>query len=151
MKKEFIALPLSGSVIQLKDVPEPAFAEGRLGHGFAVQFGAEADGLYSPIDGVVIAAFPTGHAYIVRRSDGLELLIHTGIDSAKLPEAFEPRVKKYDTVKAGQLLTLIKPQYFKPETAYCPVVFNEPELEVIIEKPGESLPALDKTAVRIIY
>ena len=149
MHKEFIALPLTGKVLSLKHVPEEHFASGSLGPGFAVQF--SGDKLYAPFDGTVIATFPTGHAFILRRADGLELLMHVGIGSAKLPQAFSAQVKKYQQVECGEVLTLIKPQFFDDATAYCPVVFSNPEIEVMVLREGQELAALSADAVKVLY
>lgn len=149
MKKEMFALPITGTLVKLSDVPEKVFADGTLGQGFAVKFTGRY--LFSPISGTVIASFPTGHAFIVRRDDGLEVMMHVGIGSAKCPEAFSARVEKYETVTKGQVLTEVKEGFFDDSTAYCPVVFSLPDIEVVLLKEGDKLEALDDSAVRVIY
>ena len=64
-----------------------------------------AGALYAPSDATVVAAFPTGHAIGLRHADGLELLIHIGIDTVKLGGAhFTPKVTAGQQVSAGDLL-----------------------------------------------
>lgn len=149
MKKEMFALPITGTLIKLSDVPEKVFADGTLGQGFAIRFTGRY--LVSPISGTVIASFPTGHAFIVRRDDGLEVMMHVGIGSARCEGAFSARVEKYASVTRGQVLTEVKEGFFDNRTAYCPVVFSLPDIEVVLLKAGEKLEALDDSAVRVIY
>ncbi len=149
MKREYIAVPIEGTLVKLEEVPESTFASGTLGAGFAIKFTGKQ--LMSPISGTVIATFPTGHAFIVRREDGLELMIHVGINSAKKPEAFRAQVKKYQQVTQGQVLTLVDPKMFPEGVNYCPVVFSLPEIEVILAKEGQQVTPMQEDAVRIAY
>ena len=59
--------------------------------------------LYAPADGKITVAFPTGHAYGLRTEDGLDLLMHIGMDTVEL-DGFEPKVAKGDTVKRGDVI-----------------------------------------------
>jgi PTS system beta-glucosides-specific IIC component len=95
--------PLDGAVVPLSETPDAAFAEGSLGDGVAIQ--PRTGALYAPFDATVVAAFPTGHAIGLRHSDGLELLIHVGIDTVKLRgQHFTPHTTSGQEVKAGDLL-----------------------------------------------
>ncbi len=149
MQKEFIPIPIAGTVVKLEDLKDEIFARKVLGQGFAVKFTGSR--LVSPLDGTVIATFPTGHAYIVRRDDGLEVLMHVGLNSAKLPAAFKTCVKKYQKVKKGDVLTEVDPDLFADRTAYCPVTFSNPQIEVIVDRYQESVPELCGDAVRALY
>ena len=149
MQKEFIKTPIDGTVIRLEEINDEVFSKKVLGEGFAIMFtGTE---LRSPFDGTVIATFPTGHAFLVRRDDGLEVLMHCGLSSAKMPQAFEAQVKKYQKVKAGDVLTKVKPDLFTDEQRICPVVFSKPDLEAIVVKTNVETKALDETAVKVVY
>ncbi len=95
--------PLDGTVVPLTDVDDAAFADGSLGRGVAIV--PRSGAVYAPFDGTVVAAFPTGHAYGLRHADGVEALIHIGIDTVKLGgQHFTPRVAAGQQVKAGDLL-----------------------------------------------
>ncbi|WES63215.1 beta-glucoside-specific PTS transporter subunit IIABC [Microbacter sp. GSS18] len=95
--------PLDGTVVPLAEVPDAAFAEGALGDGVAIVPAAGV--LYAPFDGVVAAAFPTGHAVGLRSADGAEVLIHLGIDTVKLAgKHFTLKVEQGQTVAAGDVL-----------------------------------------------
>ena len=92
-----------GSVVLLSDVKDPTFSSGALGAGTAVE---PTEGkLYAPADGKITVAFPTGHAYGLRTEDGLDLLMHIGMDTVELDgKHFEPKVAKGDTVKRGDVI-----------------------------------------------
>lgn len=94
---------LVGTVLPLVDVKDPTFSSGALGAGIAVE---PTEGkLYAPADGKITVAFPTGHAYGLRTEDGLDLLMHIGMDTVELDgKHFEPKVAKGDTVKRGDVI-----------------------------------------------
>lgn len=95
--------PLSGNVIDLKEVKDEAFASESLGKGVAVM---PSDGkVYAPADCTVTATFDTKHAIGLTTDKGTELLIHIGIDTINLKgQPFVQHVKKDDVVKKGTLL-----------------------------------------------
>ena len=94
---------LVGTVVPLVDVKDPTFSSGALGAGTAVE---PTEGkLYAPADGKITVAFPTGHAYGLRTEDGLDLLMHIGMDTVELDgKHFTPKVAKGDTVKRGDVI-----------------------------------------------
>lgn len=95
--------PLKGRVIPLSEVPDETFASGVLGDGVGIQ---PAEGkVYAPFDCTVAAVFDTKHAIGLESPDGVELLIHIGMDTVKLNgEPFTVYVEAGETVKAGGLL-----------------------------------------------
>ena len=98
-----IASPLSGRVVPLSEVKDEAFSSGALGQGAAII--PEEGKLYAPVDGVVAAFFPTGHAVGLMTDDGMELLIHVGMDTVNLNgNGFVKKVNQGDRVKKGDLL-----------------------------------------------
>lgn len=105
-KKRKIALcsPLGGEVIPLSEVPDPVFAQEMLGKGFAI---VPTDGkVYSPINGKIVTIFETKHALGLEGENGIEVLVHVGIDTVKMNgEPFLLHVKKDDVVQVGQLLS----------------------------------------------
>ncbi|MBY6277971.1 MAG: PTS glucose transporter subunit IIA [Symbiobacterium thermophilum] len=99
-----VAAPLAGEVRPISEAPDPVFAEKMLGDGFCV-FPAAVDRttVVSPVDGEVVNLFPTGHAVGLRTPDGLEVLVHVGIDTVKLQgRGFRALVAQGDRVSAGQ-------------------------------------------------
>ncbi|MFE4835895.1 glucose PTS transporter subunit IIA [Arthrobacter sp. NPDC056691] len=101
-QQELLA-PANGTVIPLSEVPDPVFAAGTLGDGFAID---PTDGRFvSPVSGKVVTVFPTGHAYGIRTEAGVDVLIHIGMDTVNLKGAgFTAHVSKGDQVAAGDLL-----------------------------------------------
>ena len=101
-EKKIIA-PLSGKVIALDQVPDDVFSQKVLGDGIAI---IPTDGkILSPVNGEISTVTDTLHAYGFTSNDGLELLVHVGIDSVNLKGAgFTSHVKEGDKVKAGDLV-----------------------------------------------
>lgn len=104
MEKEIsITSPVEGKVIPLSEVKDPTFAQEILGKGAAVI--PEKGIVYAPFDGTVDAMFDTGHAVGLVNEDGVELLVHVGIDTVNLKgEYFTTKKKSGDTVKKGDVL-----------------------------------------------
>lgn len=97
-----LALPAQGQLLELKDVPDEAFAQKMLGDGYAVD---PTDGqIASPIDGTISYIFPTGHAFGVENDD-FEILVHIGIDTVELEgKGFSAKKAAGDSVKAGEVV-----------------------------------------------
>lgn len=101
-----LAAPVTGELVQLKDLSDAVFASGALGDGIGVK-PAEAT-VVSPIEGEVVTAMKTGHAYGLKTAEGVEVLVHIGVDTVKMRgEGFEQLVHKGDTVKVGQPLATV--------------------------------------------
>ena len=98
-----ILAPIEGKVVALSEVKDEAFSTGALGEGCAII--PEKGEVVAPFDGTVEAIFPTGHAIGLKRTDGLELMIHIGMDTVELGgKYFEVMVKQNDTIKRGDTL-----------------------------------------------
>lgn len=124
------ASPMSGELINLENVPDENFSSKDLGEGFAVKISGET--VVSPFNGTVIVALKAGHAFIIRREDGLEVLIHIGLNSADKPNAFRPQVKKYQKVKQGEVLSYVDKTKLGTEDKdlISPVVFSNPNVQI---------------------
>ena len=95
--------PIDGKVIFLDKVNDGVFSEGMLGKGIAIE--PSIGRAVSPINGVVSTVFETKHAIGLTSDDGIEILIHIGIDTVKLNgENFNTHVKAGDEVKVGDIL-----------------------------------------------
>ncbi|RDU24104.1 beta-glucoside-specific PTS transporter subunit IIABC [Anaerosacchariphilus polymeriproducens] len=104
-KEKLIASPVEGKVIPLSEVNDQAFASETLGKGYAIV--PTKGEITAPFDGQVDAIFETKHAIGLRREDGMELLIHIGLDTVKLNgQYFESFVENGKKIKKGE--TLIK-------------------------------------------
>ncbi|HGH4038363.1 beta-glucoside-specific PTS transporter subunit IIABC [Enterococcus sp. C76] len=103
MTEVAVSLPIAGEVFPLSEIADAAFSTELLGKGLAVR---PSEGkVYAPFDGTVETFFPTNHAVGLKSVDGIELLIHIGMDTVNLEgKYFVPKVKQEDTIKKGQLL-----------------------------------------------
>lgn len=114
-----------GEAIPIDTVEDEVFSSRMLGDGFAVD--PKSGNFFSPADGVIENISETLHAYTLRTDDGLDILIHIGIDTVELSgKGFTPFVKKGDRVSAGDLIAradlgLIKENGF---SAVTPVIIS---------------------------
>ncbi len=104
--------PLSGRVIPLDQVPDEVFSQKILGDGVAIE---PVDGkIYAPVNGEIASVAETLHAYGFTSDDGLEILVHVGLDSVALKgEGFKSYVQVGDKVKAGQLVAEADLEFLK--------------------------------------
>ena len=103
LQNETLVTPIVGDVVALADVNDPVFSSGAMGQGIAVK--PSQGVVYAPADAEVSIAFPTGHAFGLKTTDGAEVLIHVGIDTVSMNgEGFEAKVAQGDKVKAGDIL-----------------------------------------------
>lgn len=95
--------PLKGEAVEISNVNDPTFAEKMLGDGIAIK---PSDGVVcSPVDGTIDMVFDTKHAVSITSDNGVEILIHVGLDTVKLGgEHFETFVQAGDAVKCGDKL-----------------------------------------------
>ena len=101
-------MPLQGKILAASDIPDPAFAANALGASFAID-PTGGDGIVrAPANGSVATIFPSRHAIGLETDNGLEILIHIGIDTVKLDgEGFTVLVKEGERVTAGQELVQV--------------------------------------------
>lgn len=143
VKQLEIASPIKGTVLKLEKMKDDAFASGVLGKGAAII--PEEGKVYAPTDGVITALFPTLHAIGMQADNGLELLIHIGLDTVQLNgEGFQAMVKQGDRVKKGQLLVTFDKEFIESK-GFCletPVLVTNSDdfLEVIETKQIEISP-----------
>ena len=102
-KEGEITSPLKGEVVELSSIKDETFASGIMGKGIAI---IPSEGkLVSPVNGKISAIFPTLHAVGITSEDGMEILIHIGMDTVQLEgKYFKSSVKEGDNVKKGDLL-----------------------------------------------
>ena len=124
-KVDFVS-PAGGRLMNITEVADPAFSSKMLGDGFAVDL---TDGeIGAPFDGEVTAAFPTGHAFGLKRKDGLECLIHVGMDTVQLNgKGFDVLVETGQIVSAGQPVMRLDLPYLKKHapSLISPVIITE--------------------------
>ena len=98
-----VASPLSGEMVELSQVNDATFASGIIGKGTAII--PTKGQIIAPFDGVVDAFFDTGHAIVLKSNEGIEMLIHVGIDTVNLGgKYFNPKKSQGDKIKAGDII-----------------------------------------------
>lgn len=101
-----VLAPVGGRAVALADVQDKVFASGAMGKGLGIV--PDAGHIYSPISGTIKAAMKTGHAYGIKSDDGVEVLVHIGIDTVQLQgRGFESAVTRGQQVRAGDLLAVV--------------------------------------------
>lgn len=98
--------PVAGHVISLDETGDPVFASRALGEGVGIQ---PADStVVAPVSGVLQTVAETGHAFGIKTDDGVEMLVHVGIDTVKMNgEGFDVKVKANEHVNAGDNLVVV--------------------------------------------
>ena len=120
---EFVS-PVEGKVMELSEVEDKVFSQGIMGNGFAVELTSGT--VRAPFSGEVTVVFPTGHAIGMKRADGLEVLIHIGMDTVELNgKGFSLQVKQGDYVSVGDVLVEVDLDYIQSEgkSLVSPIVF----------------------------
>lgn len=118
--KEIILAPVNGKLIPLSDVKDETFASGALGKGFAVI--PSQSQIYSPIQGRISSVFPTKHAIGIVSDNGVQVLIHLGIDTVNLKgKYFDLSIEQGDRVHQGDVLGHANFEAIKKE-GYDPTV-----------------------------
>ena len=99
-RKLVLKAPLSGFLVPIERVPDPVFSQKMVGDGIALDPTNES--LLAPCDGRVAMLHPAGHALTLVTAEGIEVLMHIGLDTINLKgEGFKPRVANGDTVRTG--------------------------------------------------
>ena len=130
-----------GQVIAITDVKDPVFSQKMMGDGFAVE--PENGKIYSPVAGTVTSVFPTKHALGLLTENGLEVLVHIGLDTVSLEgQPFEVHVSEGQKVAAGELLVTADLEAIKAagrETSTVVVFTNAAAIKsVTVEKLGQA-------------
>lgn len=95
--------PVDGEVIPIEEVSDPVFSQKMMGDGYGVE--PTNGDIYSPIDGEVVSVFPTKHALGLKTENGIEVLVHIGVDTVELEGApFEVFVSEGDKVTGETLI-----------------------------------------------
>ena len=119
--------PINGKVIELKEVPDEAFAQKMVGDGCAIE--PDKGIICSPIDGQLMNIFPTNHAIIFETVDGLEMIVHFGIDTVKLDGKGFQKLREPGAIKVGDEIVKYNLDEIKdgvPSTR-SPIIINNME------------------------
>lgn len=152
LKKVFISSPIKGETIKLEDVEDAAFATGVLGQGLAIK---PTEGkVVAPVSGEVTTLFPSLHAIGITSDEGVEILIHVGLDTVQLEgKGFKAHVKQGDKIVKGQELVTFDIDFIQKSgySIVTPVVVtNYNDYFEIAATESESLELGDKAITVII-
>lgn len=154
-KKEIVEqllAPINGQVIKIEDVPDPVFSGKMMGDGIAIL--PEEGLVVSPIDAEVIQVFHTKHALGLRTKNGIELLIHIGLETVNLKgEGFEVHVAEGQRVKAGDKLVTFDIDFLKSNapSIVTPIVVTNGELVEKLEKTNNTQATINDTEIMSVY
>lgn len=111
-KEVSIYSPAKGKVVRLDVVPDDAFSKKMLGDGVALEL--EDDIICAPQDGCIKVLFPSKHAFVLETKEGIEILVHIGLDTVNLQgEGFEAIAKVEDKVKVGDPIVKVNRDLIK--------------------------------------
>ncbi len=96
--------PASGKVFLLEEIPDEVFSTGLMGPGLAIALDGSDWNVYAPADAQVSVVFPTGHAVVLQHREGMEIMIHIGIDTFREQNAFKKYIAENQPVVKGQKL-----------------------------------------------
>ncbi|MDQ0150366.1 PTS glucose transporter subunit IIA [Eubacterium multiforme] len=129
----FVA-PVTGKAIDLSEVPDPVFAQKMAGDGLGID--STGDVIVAPCDGDLTLVFKTKHAFAMTLENGIEILVHIGIETVSLNgEGFEQLVEQGTTVKAGTPIIKIDREFIKSKglSLVTPVLITNPDITKSIE------------------
>ena len=127
IEQDIVAV-VDGKSIPIEEVKDGVFSEKMMGEGIA--FLPEDGKIVAPCSGKMSVVYDTGHAYGITRADGLEILIHIGLDTVNLNgKGFTSKVKANQEVKQGQLLCEVDLAYLKSQGVRLDTMLIFPELE----------------------
>lgn len=145
-RRNVLLSPLAGKVIPLSEVGDPTFASGSLGEGVAII--PTGSKVVAPSDAKVKAIFPTGHAVALHTNEGLDVLIHVGLDTYKLEgRHFKVHTAVGDTVKKGDVLIEFDREAIRKEgyDVTAPILIcNAVEFSSIKGSVGDTVSELEK-------
>lgn len=134
-KKEQITIyaPINGKVINLSEVPDEAFAQKMVGDGCAIE--PSYGEICSPVNGKLMNIFPTKHATIFESIDGLEMIIHFGVDTVKLNGKGFEVLREIGPIRAGEKIIRYDLDEILNEVSSVktPVIINNMEVVESIE------------------
>ncbi|AYU55236.1 PTS sugar transporter subunit IIA [Staphylococcus debuckii] len=136
-----IYAPITGEFVDIENIPDPVFAQKMMGEGFGIK---PSEGVVvAPIDGKVDNVFPTSHALGLKADNGLELLIHIGLDTVQLNgEGFKVLVESGDSVSVGDPLVEFDLDYIdqNAKSTISPIIItNTDQVENIDIQKTEQL------------
>lgn len=141
---------MEGKLLSLDHIEDQVFASRAMGDGFAIDL--QGNRVVSPIDGEIVMAYPSKHAYGIKSKDGIEILIHIGMDTVELEgKGFDCHVKVGDQVKQGDILTMVDVSYIKQQgkSLVSPVIFTSGQ-KIELYQENKQVEVLEEDIIKII-
>ncbi|WP_226038367.1 glucose-specific PTS transporter subunit IIBC [Aquibacillus saliphilus] len=143
--------PATGKILPISEVPDQVFSQKMMGDGFAIE--PEVGEIVAPVNGKILNVFPTKHAIGIEAENGMEILIHIGIDTVNLKgEGFTAKVEEGDEIKQGQVLMEIDLDYISEHatSTITPVIFtNLQEGQTVQVKAADKVNQNDSNIIEI--
>ncbi|AEM77990.1 PTS sugar transporter subunit IIA [Thermoanaerobacter wiegelii] len=153
-KKKYVDIysPINGILLKIEDVPDPVFSQKMVGDGVALE---PTEGIvYSPVNGTLVQLFPTKHALGIKTEEGLEILIHIGMDTVEMKgNGFESFALEGEKVKIGDKLLKFDMELVKKEHPLTsPIIITNMDIvdKIVKESDGEEAKA-GKTKIMRVY
>ncbi|UBH07578.1 PTS sugar transporter subunit IIA [Macrococcus armenti] len=150
-KKLEIVSPITGEYVAIEDIPDPVFAQKMMGEGFGIM---PTEGIVAaPISGEVVNVFPTKHAIGIKAENGVELLIHVGLETVAMKGAgFKTHISQGDIVQKGDTLlefdiTLIEKE---ASSIISPVIITNSDVLSEIKFENQTLLTKGETPVMTV-
>lgn len=127
-RKVELKSPFEGRAVEITEVPDEVFSSRLVGDGLA--FEPSTGEIYSPVDGEIIQVFPSKHAIGIKTEEGLEVLIHVGVDTVDMKgEGFESFVSAGDKVSTGDKLMCFDINLIreKAKSLLSPLIITNPD------------------------
>ncbi|PTL40426.1 PTS sugar transporter subunit IIA [Alkalicoccus saliphilus] len=149
--KDVFHSPANGEVVALSEVPDPTFAEKMMGDGVAVK---PSDGtIVAPVHGEIMQLFPTKHAVGIKTVNGMEVLIHIGIETVNMQgEGFKAFVEQGDKVAVGDKLIEFDPDLVneKAESTITPVIITNGDAVASMDKQENQTATAGETVIMTV-
>lgn len=143
-----IVAPVDGEIFPIEEVSDSVFAQQILGQSVSIRPSTGELTLVAPANGVLVVLYPTGHAYAVKMNNGIELLVHIGIDTVELNGKYFKVLEKQDnTVNAGQPIVKVDFDNIKNagyDVSVMLIVTENPNNEEITFMQNQVVYAADK-------
>ena len=136
-----ITAPVDGELVPITEVKDDIFSKRMLGDGFAIK--PNSDDLYSPVKGTISSIFSTKHALGIKTENGLEILLHFGIDTVELEgKPFSIKVKESEKIFSNDYIG----------TMNCSMIEEEQKDDIVIVvftnlNKGTEFPKIDRKSV----
>jgi len=139
VRTDVVAAPVAGRVVALADVKDKVFASKALGEGVGIE--PSSGRVVAPVSGVLVTVPDSGHAFGIKTDDGVEVLVHVGIDTVRLNgKGFSVAVAKDQHVMAGDVLANVDLDAIKAagyDTTTVVVVINTMTLEAVVPRTSD--------------